>query len=89
MFLGWFDFNEKPYKEFKFVTDRQYCGRGFKAIYEQVKCSNEENPSSKPSKCHEDIRDKKFTIRIDPNQHNCEYDVIKTNPVSNQLIFSN
>lgn len=31
---------DKQFIELQFVSDQQYCGRGFKAIYEQVRCNN-------------------------------------------------
>lgn len=38
------DLRAKKFEEIKFVSDGDYCGRGFKALYEQIACTYPGHP---------------------------------------------
>lgn len=91
-----FDLTNKDYEDLTFASDGYYCGRGFKAIYEQISCSaypgdpgypNRSSTMPTPTypgrKCGRTIQDRRFALEVYGDDiAPCVFNVVKTDPVS-------
>lgn len=94
MFTVTVDMTNKLYEEIGFVTNRFYCGRGFKVLFQQLPCKHEQPPhyphtteptptSSFPPEidCNLNIPETDFEIQI-LNQRRCSIRISRAHTVS-------
>lgn len=100
--IAWLDLRNKKFEEMRFVSDERYCERGFKAVYEQIACTDSGYPFNPqtpqptpvpptpgPTNCERTIRDRIFTLQVGNYAgDSCKFNIIKWNPVSiNNKVF--
>lgn len=89
------DLTHKDYEEMRFVTDTQYCGKGFSGIYEQIAChdttypiypvnpaTTTQNPYTDPPPCNRFIGEETFVLEIPfTGSNECSFNIQKHSPV--------
>lgn len=95
-----FDLTSKDYEDAYFVTDSTVCGPGFRGYYEQVPCTQTEEPTTlftlpttapttnRPASCGRSITEQSFTVQVFSYQNpTCSFDVYRTD-VSACLLYN-
>lgn len=83
------DLTKAEFEDVTFVTDSYYCNRGFRSIYEQLPCVNEQTTTPSPVTqtpllpCNSLINDEEFTLNIySLQQDTCVFTVSKSDVVT-------
>lgn len=93
-----FDLTNKNHEDLIFASDGYYCGRGFKAVYEQIPCSGYPGipgfpmttppPGFPEAECSRTLQDRSFVLEVyGRDRAPCVFNIIKTDPVSITCFF--